>query len=124
MSNDMIHIRRSGLEKMISEHQAKWEHVPMFYNLGHWIRAEIEKIEITETPAAPTAIAAQAFTLAADLVGGMKRAAAHANVAGHHAEAYGAVETYLRGLGKQAENGEEIRDNNGLVRHLGVRSAS
>lgn len=64
-------------------------------------------------------IAKQALALAADLVGGMKRAAAHANIFGSHAEAYSAVETHLRQVAKQAESGGEIRDNNGLVRRFG-----
>ncbi|WP_287206617.1 hypothetical protein [Mesorhizobium sp.] len=64
-------------------------------------------------------IAEQALLLAAGIIGGMKRAAAHANIVGYHAEAYGAAEVELLSLAKKVKNGEEVRNHNGLVQRFG-----
>ncbi|TIL54351.1 hypothetical protein [Mesorhizobium sp.] len=75
-------------------------------------------------PALGDSIAEQALLLAAGIIGGMKRAAAHANIVGHHAEAYGAAEVELLSLAKKVKNGEEIRNHNGLVQRFGRETQS
>ncbi|RWH52195.1 MAG: hypothetical protein E5V72_01990 [Mesorhizobium sp.] len=65
------------------------------------------------------ASAAAALLLAAGKLGGMKRAAAHANVVGYHSEAYGAAEVELQRLAEMVKRGDEVRDHNGLVHRFG-----
>lgn len=64
----------------------------------------------------------RSLILAADLLGGMKRAAASANIFGRVCDAYSGAEATMRQLAKRAKSGDEIRDNNGLVWRAAVEA--
>ncbi|RWP69548.1 hypothetical protein [Mesorhizobium sp.] len=71
---------------------------------------------------ATKAAAAQALNFAAGQIGGMKRAAAHANIVGYHSEAYWAAELDLLTIAEKVKRGEEVRNHNGLVQKFGGES--